>query len=151
MPLRGAFQHSMASLVSLRRGFLPAPKSPPTAAPNPSRRSDLGDDLRHAQGEDRVALASASNAVERRPRYFRRSLIAADVISAVIALALSVQILGDDRLQLTTLAAFPIILLISKLIGLYDRDELVLEKRTIDEAPALFELHRPSAHGSGPR
>ena len=34
----------------------------------------------------------------------------------------------------------PLVLLISKLLGLYDRDELVLRKSTLEEAPKLFQL-----------
>jgi exopolysaccharide biosynthesis polyprenyl glycosylphosphotransferase len=34
----------------------------------------------------------------------------------------------------------PIVVLVSKLMGLYDRDEVVLNKTTLDECPALFQL-----------
>jgi exopolysaccharide biosynthesis polyprenyl glycosylphosphotransferase len=48
--------------------------------------------------------------------------------------------LGDDALQPATLAALPLVVLVAKFTGLYDRDELVLNKTTLDEAPALFHL-----------
>ena len=38
------------------------------------------------------------------------------------------------------LAALPLVVVISKLLGLYDRDELVLRKSTLEEAPRLFQL-----------
>jgi exopolysaccharide biosynthesis polyprenyl glycosylphosphotransferase len=37
-------------------------------------------------------------------------------------------------------AGLPLVVVISKILGLYDRDELVLRKSTLDEAPELFEL-----------
>ncbi|MEA2176996.1 MAG: hypothetical protein QOG77_293, partial [Solirubrobacteraceae bacterium] len=49
--------------------------------------------------------------------------------------------LGDgDRLKLTGLLVLPLVAVAGKLMGLYDRDELVLSKTTLDEAPALFHL-----------
>jgi hypothetical protein len=38
------------------------------------------------------------------------------------------------------LLALPTVILVSKIVGLYDRDELVVRKTTLDEAPALFQL-----------
>ncbi len=50
-------------------------------------------------------------------------------------------VLGDnDRLRPAALFALPIVVVASKLIGLYDRDELRLRKSTLEEAPALFQL-----------
>ena len=80
------------------------------------------------------------NSVLRREGLYRRLLAGADAVSAALALVTSIVILGDDGLRLTTVLALPIALLASKVIGLYDRDELVLRKSTLDEAPALFQL-----------
>ena len=38
------------------------------------------------------------------------------------------------------IAELPILLVGAKLTGLYDRDETLLRKTTLDEAPKLFEL-----------
>ncbi len=84
--------------------------------------------------------ATSQRAVLRRDSLFRRLLALADVASAGLALVISIAVLGDDQLKLTTLLALPIIVLASKIIGLYDRDELLLRKSTLDEAPALFQL-----------
>jgi exopolysaccharide biosynthesis polyprenyl glycosylphosphotransferase len=51
-----------------------------------------------------------------------------------------VGVLGQDRLRPGILLALPLVVVASKLYGLYDRDELVVNKRTLDEAPALFQL-----------
>jgi len=86
---------------------------------------------------DRVAPRSA---VEQRDRLFRRALAYADLLSALGALLLTVTVLGDDRVRWTLLAALPLIVVAGKVQGLYDRDELLLRKSTLDEAPQLFQL-----------
>src|SRR3954453_14930865 len=128
----------MASLASPLRALLPA-QTPPTTL-HGRRRRDARERVEHSEIAGAIAIAGAANAVAQRTKVFRRALISADVISAAFALTLSVQLLGDDFLRSTTLLALPMVVVISKLIGLYDRDELLLEKRTIDEAPTLFQL-----------
>jgi exopolysaccharide biosynthesis polyprenyl glycosylphosphotransferase len=71
---------------------------------------------------------------------YRRCLGAADLIAAALALVLALTIFGDDGLRPATLVALPLVVLVAKFAGLYDRDELVLNKTTLDEAPALFNL-----------
>jgi len=60
--------------------------------------------------------------------------------SAALALLVSVTVVGDDHLTLLSLAGLPLVVLASKVIGLYDREELVLRKSTLDDAPKLFQL-----------
>jgi exopolysaccharide biosynthesis polyprenyl glycosylphosphotransferase len=76
----------------------------------------------------------------RRDALFRRSLLAADVSAIVIALSLTVG-LSSRGLQLTWGSAIcvPLLLFWAKLNGLYDRDETLLRKTTLDEAPKLFQ------------
>src|SRR5436190_23609982 len=100
----------MASLAKSLRALDPAPAGP--AIPLRRRRSDAFYGFRHARFIGGLAIVGAANAVERRTRVFRRSLISADVLSAAVALALSVQVLGDDYLRATTLIALPMIVLI---------------------------------------
>ena len=78
--------------------------------------------------------------VESRDRLHRRMLAYADVLSATLAVTLAVWILGDDQLRAATLLGMPLIVFVSKVKGLYDRDDLVLRKTTVDEAPQLFQL-----------
>jgi exopolysaccharide biosynthesis polyprenyl glycosylphosphotransferase len=78
--------------------------------------------------------------VEQRDRFYRRMLAYGDVIAALVALTLSVTVLGDDRIQPLMLLGVPLIVLAAKVIGLYDRDELLIRKSTLDEAPLLFQL-----------
>jgi exopolysaccharide biosynthesis polyprenyl glycosylphosphotransferase len=79
----------------------------------------------------------------RRDSTFRRSLVAADAIAILGALVLTV-VFSSRRVPLhltwESLAGVPLLLVTAKLLGLYDRDETLLRKTTLDEAPRLFEL-----------
>jgi len=66
-------------------------------------------------------------------------LALADVLSVALALVVVTSI-GDGALRLPALLAAPAVVAISKAIGLYDKDELLLHKTTLDEAPRLFQL-----------
>jgi exopolysaccharide biosynthesis polyprenyl glycosylphosphotransferase len=80
-------------------------------------------------------------ASKRRDAIFRRLLLVADALAIVLAFVLTIQ-LSSRSLQLTwaSIAALPILLLGGKLFGLYDRDEAVLHKTTLDEAPKLLHV-----------
>lgn len=78
--------------------------------------------------------------VARRDAIYRSSLALADVIAAAFALTLCITVLGDDRLRMLTSLALPLVVVAGKLKGLYDRDELLIHKTTIDQAPQLFQL-----------
>jgi exopolysaccharide biosynthesis polyprenyl glycosylphosphotransferase len=77
----------------------------------------------------------------RRDALFRRLLLVADVVAIVGAFLLTVG-LARRSLELSWAAAFgvPILVVCAKLTGLYDRDETLLRKTTLDEAPKLFQL-----------
>jgi exopolysaccharide biosynthesis polyprenyl glycosylphosphotransferase len=77
----------------------------------------------------------------RRDALFRRMLLVADVVAIVGAFVLTVE-LARRSLQLTWagIAAVPILIVVAKMTGLYDRDETLLRKTTLDEAPKLFQL-----------
>src|SRR5687767_5765788 len=91
-------------------------------------------------GEPTRAHAGLQKRVLRREAFYRRLLAVADVLSAGLALMTSIAGVGDDQLPMATLLALPLVVVASKLIGLYERDELLLRKSTLDEAPALFQL-----------
>ena len=84
--------------------------------------------------------AKAPRAWRSRDSLHRIVLAGADLSAAAGALVLDTLVLGDDRLNLVALAAIPTVVLVSKAVGLYDRDELLLRKATLDEAPALFRV-----------
>jgi len=70
----------------------------------------------------------------------RRSLAAADALAAVTALTRSVVWGGGAGFEPWVLLAMPIVILVAKICRLYERDELVLKKTTLDEAPALLQI-----------
>ena len=78
--------------------------------------------------------------VAKRRRQDERMLAYADLVSANVALWLCIAALGDDRLRITALLSLPLVVLVSKVHGLYDRDSLLIHKTTIDEAGQLFQL-----------
>lgn len=73
---------------------------------------------------------------------YRRLLGVADLTACLIAMTVCIPLLGggNDRLRVGVIAGLPLVILISKLLGLYDRDEILLRKSTLDEAPKLFQL-----------
>src|SRR4051812_47782139 len=76
----------------------------------------------------------------RRDAIYRRSLVVADVIAASMALYFAIVSVAGATVQPQLLVALPIVVLLGKLLGLYDRDELVFHKSTLDEAPKHFKL-----------
>ncbi len=90
--------------------------------------------------EPPLTEAPARTSVAVRDRLYRRVLAVADASSAALAMLIAAVVLGDDRVKLATLAVLPLVVLIYKVAGLYERDELVLKRSTLDELPMLFQL-----------
>jgi len=88
-----------------------------------------------------IAEVRGPAASMRRDALFRRMLVAADVVAVVGAFVLTV-VLSTRSVQLTWLGivGLPIVVVCAKLMGLYDRDETLLRKTTLDEAPKLLQL-----------
>jgi exopolysaccharide biosynthesis polyprenyl glycosylphosphotransferase len=74
-----------------------------------------------------------------RDALLRRLLAVADMFSAALAVNLAI-LAGGATPTPIVLATLPLIVLVGKLLGLYDRDEHVLHKSTLDEAPALLNV-----------
>jgi len=88
-----------------------------------------------------TATAESGPAVgARRESIFRRSLLAADVVAVTLALALTVHVSSGLSFAAGGLLAIPVLAAGAKLLGLYDRDEALIRKTTLDEAPRLFQL-----------
>lgn len=75
-----------------------------------------------------------------RDALYRRLLAVADVFSAGFAFTVTIPLLGDDSLGSFAIVVIAMIVLVCKVTGLYDRDEHLLRKTTLDEAPALFQV-----------
>lgn len=111
----------------------------PQAPARPPRRQRLGPAPTAPDLRAPIADESSRNVeVLRHSARSRRSLAVTDVLSAAVALVVSVQILGDNGLTPVAIIALPLVILLAKVGGLYERDELVLDKSTLDEAPKLL-------------
>ena len=117
------------------------------AAPVPARRRGLrGIRLRPWGGSSpqpdtlprEIPEGGANEATFRRDMMYRRALGLADVLSAAIAVLVGVLLLGHDSLSSAAVLAIPLVVIVGKLAGLYDRDEHLVKKGTLDEAPQLF-------------
>jgi exopolysaccharide biosynthesis polyprenyl glycosylphosphotransferase len=110
--------------------------------PLPAPRGFLGFGGRRRSGwVSGISEVRGPAAAMRRDALFRRLLLVADVVAIVGAFVLTVE-LSRRSVQLTWagVAAVPILVVCAKLTGLYDRDETLLRKTTLDEAPKLFQL-----------
>jgi len=78
--------------------------------------------------------------LSRESRY-RRALLTADAI-AILGAFVVLSGFTERALQLTWVSVFGLLtlLLAAKTIGLYDRDDALMHKTTLDEAPKLFQL-----------
>ena len=74
-----------------------------------------------------------------RDTVFRRLLALADLAAAAGALAV-IAALSNGRVNVAGLATLPLIVLVAKMTGRYDHDDVVLRKSTLDEIPALLTL-----------
>jgi exopolysaccharide biosynthesis polyprenyl glycosylphosphotransferase len=89
-----------------------------------------------AQDSDEHALPS----LLRRESHRRRLLAVADVVAATAALSLVFALLGDARPGMAILAGMPLVVVLFKIAGMYDRDQLRIVRSTLDEAPTLAQL-----------
>ena len=71
---------------------------------------------------------------------YRRALAAADAIAATGASFLALAIVGQGHGHAALVAVIPLIVIMSKGLGTYNREDLLVRKSTLDEAPALFQL-----------
>ncbi len=127
------------TLATLERALV-GPSAPPRT--ERTRRSDGPSANQPARADMPLASTEVEQpATERRDWLFRRMLVAADVVAIVGAFALTVE-MASRSLQLTWagVAGIPALLLGAKLYGLYDRDEVLLRKTTLEEAPKLFQV-----------
>src|SRR4051812_17783478 len=108
----------------------------------PSQHSPLGvGDERYSQpadsaGVDRAAVRGSTASSAFRDAVNRRLLATADVVAATVAFVVAVQLLGSDSLGVWAVVAVAMIVPVCKLAGLYERDQHLLHKTTLDEAPA---------------
>ena len=115
----------------------------PVSAPANEARDLLGelgtDDLRVRPSESapRVDRREVSR---KRDALFRRSLAVADMTAVALAVLGAVALDSPDSLMPLAIAVPLVFVAVVKAMGLYDRDEHLLHKSTLDEIPALFSI-----------
>jgi exopolysaccharide biosynthesis polyprenyl glycosylphosphotransferase len=115
-----------------------APFDAPLADGPPRTQRGL---VRRLGGGGPILEARGPAASMLRDALFRRMLLAGDVLAVVLAFAFAIELSGG-RLHLARicLAGLPLVVLGAKLFGLYDRDEAVIRKTTLDEVPKLIQV-----------
>jgi exopolysaccharide biosynthesis polyprenyl glycosylphosphotransferase len=83
---------------------------------------------------------SALPSLLRREAFHRRLLGASDLVAATLVLAVVLGMFGADKPDLIVLVGLPLVILLFKIAGLYDRDQMRIGHSTLDEAPVLFQL-----------
>jgi exopolysaccharide biosynthesis polyprenyl glycosylphosphotransferase len=104
-------------------------------------RGFAGLEIRSDPAAEQTAETHGPVATMHREWLFRRALLVADVLAIALAFVLTIE-MSSRSLQLTwmSIVGLPILLVGAKMLGLYDRDETLLRKTTLDEAPRLFEV-----------
>jgi exopolysaccharide biosynthesis polyprenyl glycosylphosphotransferase len=76
-----------------------------------------------------------------RDSLYRRVLATVDLLAAAISVVLALVVIGGRSLSFwPALACIPLLTLANKASGLYDRDENLLRKTTLDEAPSVLAM-----------
>ena len=115
----------------------PAPAWPAAEADAPATAPVNGDRKSTGWSDVRPTWYTAAHL---RDSLYRRLIALADLFAVAISLAVCLGWAGDERLEPLALA-LPILFVITvKALGLYERDEHLLHKTTLDEVPALFGL-----------
>jgi exopolysaccharide biosynthesis polyprenyl glycosylphosphotransferase len=95
---------------------------------------------REAPSSLRDAHLVGKEVAKQREALYRRSLVLADAMAMAIAMFLCFEVIGADRLRPWAVLAPLVLVVAAKVAGLYDRDEIVLRRSTVDELPKLAQL-----------
>jgi exopolysaccharide biosynthesis polyprenyl glycosylphosphotransferase len=79
-------------------------------------------------------------AARHRDSLYRRGLALSDALAAVVSVLLVLPWLAGGAPREFGLAAVVVLIVLNKARGLYERDEVVLKKTTLDEVPSLVEV-----------
>ena len=83
--------------------------------------------------------------IRRRDAVHRRALAVADAVAVALTLVIATAVMGEDSLTPSIAGVLVGVILLMKIAGLYDRDEHMLHKTTLDEIPAIFQVATLSA------
>ncbi len=93
-----------------------------------------------ASSQPNQLAPARSVAGTRRWRVPKWYLAISDSACVMLALVILVGVPGNGTVRYSALVVVPLVVLVAKLIGLYDRDENVVIKSTLQEAPKLLVL-----------
>jgi exopolysaccharide biosynthesis polyprenyl glycosylphosphotransferase len=99
-----------------------------------------GANVRGGQQREGLTEGAARPATALREGLYRRTLALADAGAAGLVVLGLLPLFDADALAASVGLAIPAIVLVNKICGLYDRDDLVLKKTTLDEAPRLLQI-----------
>jgi exopolysaccharide biosynthesis polyprenyl glycosylphosphotransferase len=122
-PNTGASEYRAGPTLSLET------RAPPRARSSEDAKAGHERSVSRQLGPFRLSISTPRDSL------FRRSLAIADLLAAAGGLAVLALLTGDG-LEFYSLATVPLMVLIMKVSGRYDRDDVVLRKSTLDEAPA---------------
>lgn len=94
---------------------------------------------RQKDGEPAIVEGSPAASTLARDALFRRGLLVCDLVSPALALVLAAVAFRTGPSLALALIGMPMLVFVNKLTGLYDRDELLLRRTTLEEAPDLFQ------------
>ncbi len=97
-------------------------------------------DLVEGGVRDASARSRGVAAAIRRDAVFRRLLLTSDVVAIAAAYLVTFALSPAVKVGWAALVSAPLLLVGAKVTGLYDRDEALLHKTTLDETPKLFQL-----------
>ena len=137
----GSGHGSVSGVASGRISRDDAATALPESGPEPQPPEELAasdEPLRPGSAPERfgVHTRAAGAGVATRDRVFTVGLIVADVVALALALALAALVGASPSLGAVALAAA--IVVAAGGAGLYDRDELLLRKTTLEEGPRLL-------------
>jgi hypothetical protein len=113
-----------------------------TAKRHAPLRADISPAWESVRRIERPEDVSGVSVLLKRDALQRRMLGVVDVTAAYMALVIAVYAIKGDHTTLSpwTVLVAPFVVLASKVIGLYDRDQHLLRKTTLDEVPQILYL-----------
>lgn len=109
----------------------------------PDRRSGyrlkIETEARSDEPSGRLDARKAVATVDR-DKLFRRAIVASDATASLLAVLVAMTVGSNYALRWGFVLVVPLTVLLAKVQGLYDRDELVIRKSTLDEFPKLLNL-----------
>ena len=128
-----------APVGTLVEGTPPAREPEEVTRPRPRRFARTRFIRRPAPDVRDIREGQRAPTVMRRDAVIRRTLAVADLLAAALALAAAVAVEGSEP-RLAIVAVPLVVVIFLKLARLYDRDDNVIRKSTLDQAPGLLNV-----------